>query len=184
MRQFLALELPADVRDVLAGLRRDLEPQGRGWRFARPESIHLTLRFLGEVAPDDDAALRATWGEVVRGHPPVVLVLDGVGVFPSPRRPRVLWVGLRDETAAPGLAGLAGDLEQAARKRGLQAEERAFRPHLTLARVRRGARATAPPADTPVVPLRFRCDEVVLFRSVLDRSGARYTALSRFPLAG
>jgi 2'-5' RNA ligase len=184
MRQFLALEIPEEVREALAGLKRDLEPRGRGWRFLRPESIHLTLRFFGEVPPADDAEHRTTWAEAVRGHPPVELLLDGVGVFPSPGRPRVLWVGLRDETAAPGLAALAGDLEQAARQRGFRAEERAFRPHLTLARVRRGARATAPPADASIEPLRFRCDEVVLFRSVLDPAGARYTVLSRFPLAG
>jgi 2'-5' RNA ligase len=184
MRQFLALSIGEDARRAIAALQAELEPRCAGWRWIPAANVHLTLRFLGDVDPEDDPGHRAAWREAARSSPPVRFDLGGIGVFPSVRRARVLWVGVRDATPAPGLAGLAGALEAAARVEGFDPEERGFRPHLTVARARRGRRVSVPPDDAGVEPVHVEVPELVLYRSDLDPSGARYTELERFPLAG
>ena len=113
-------------------------------------------------------------------HAPFELRLDLPGRFPERGRPRILWAGIQP---SPSLDTLAAALESAARESGFAPETREFRPHLTLARAKRGPPPTLP--DDLAEPLRapaFAVSEVILFESVLDRSGARYTALARFGL--
>lgn len=186
MRLFLAIALPEAVHHGLNRLVQRLRRECVGWRWVRPEGIHLTVRFLGEVDPVDDARLRQVWGRAVSDHPPFRLVLGGLGVFPSPRSPRVLWVGVEEQPSDGRLARLAAAVEGAARSSGFDPEERPFRAHLTLARTERGARSpTTPRREAPEVEgLAAEVSEVVLFASELGPAGARYTALERFPLGG
>ncbi|HKQ61627.1 MAG TPA: RNA 2',3'-cyclic phosphodiesterase [Candidatus Polarisedimenticolaceae bacterium] len=183
MRLFLALEPPPGLRAELQRLREALERSTPGWRWIRAESVHLTLRFLGEVDASREAAARGAGEAAAAEAHPLHLELHGVGCFPNPRRPRVLWVGI-EETRAPGaLAALAAGLETAARQHGFPPETRAFRPHLTLAR--------AGPAGWPTAPrVEFRgttawaASELVLYQSELHPAGARYTRRAVFPLGG
>jgi 2'-5' RNA ligase len=183
MRLFLACDLPSHVRAELDGIQKRLAATTAGWRWVPPEGIHLTLRFLGEVRPERDLELRATWRETARPFPRVRFRLEGTGVFPAPARPRILWIGLQEEPPSGILEALAAALETAAREHGFAQEARAFRPHLTLARVLDGARPSAVAAPIAVSGI-VECPEIVLFESHLGRSGARYTALETFPLAG
>lgn len=182
MRLFLAAELPGSVRRCVGDLQTRLRDELKGWRWVRPEGIHLTLRFLGEVDDQLDERARGAWRDVARGCAPFRLGVRGVGRFPDRGRPRVLWVGLEEIEPGEGLARLVADLERNARELGWQPEKRPFRPHLTLARGLRGARPDEPPEGARVPAAEGWVRRLVLFRSRLDRSGARYTALASFPL--
>lgn len=182
MRLFLAIELPESVRDATGRLQEALRGHCSGWRWARPEGIHLTLRFLGEVGTEVDATCRESWRLAAKASGPVRFRLGGVDVFPRPSNPRVLWLGIRDEQPEGRLASLAAALDDAARAGGRASTERPFRPHLTLARANRGWRATAPPEDPFHLVGDVLTTELVLFRSELLPGGARHTALERFPL--
>jgi len=180
LRAFLAVEIGDGARRAAAGAAERLarEVRGREVRWARPESYHLTLRFLGEIAAERVAPLAAKVAEQVAGVAPFELRLAGLVAFPSPRRPRVIAVAVEPE--AP-LAELARRVEAATLRAGFSPEERAFRPHLTLGRVRDRAHPDLAAAGT-LAAEPFRVTEVVLFRSDLDPDGAVHTPLERMPL--
>jgi len=185
MRLFLAVDLPDPFRAALGTLRERLAPAGPGWRWVEARSVHLTLRFLGEVDPEEEQQCREAWRAAVASVERFRFGAGSVGQFPPRGRPRVLWLELRDDPAGSA-AALAARLETAARRCGFVPEERAFRGHLTLARARRGGRARRPSEVGVPAELRDQFAEVtdaVLFRSDLRPDGPRYTALERFPLA-
>lgn len=179
MRLFLALDLSEGAREELARFRSALEPHCSGWRWVRTPGIHLTVRFLGEVVPGRDRELRAGWRALAQGLPPFRFLLSGAGRFPPRGRPRVLWVGVRDEPARV-LERLADEAEQLARRCGFEPRQRPFKPHLTLARAdRRGVATVRNPLPQPrESPTEARA--LVLFESKLGPGGARYTALEEF----
>ena len=183
MRLFLAIDLPEALRRDLAEIRTELEPRCPGWRWVRPEGIHLTLRFLGEVERERDAHSRESWSRVCAASGKARFRLGGLGVFPGPSRPRVLWVAVNEEPgSASRLESLAHGLEEAARELGFAREARPFRPHLTLARAARVGRPTLPPPASRGEGALVEAGEIVLFRSELAPAGARYTRLAAFPL--
>lgn len=129
LRLFVALTLPADVRERLRGLMGGLP----GARWVPVENLHLTLRFIGEV---DEGAAADLDAELARApFTPFTLTLEGVGVFGASRRPRSLWVGVAPSAA---LDILQGRVEAAAQRAGRPAETRKFMPHVTLARLTGG----------------------------------------------
>jgi RNA 2',3'-cyclic 3'-phosphodiesterase len=146
-----------------------------------PENWHLTLRFLGDTLTSRAERLRQELTSRELG-PPVATSFGGFGAFPRPPRAAVLWLGFSD--GAIELARLAERVETAVRVAGLPTEKRAFRPHLTLSRLR-------PPRDVgpllenlPPFPGSLLVREVTLFRSHLGSGPPRYEPLARFPLAG
>lgn len=183
MRTFLAVELPGEVRDALAAAQRRLEARIGGWRWTRAGGIHLTLRFLGEATPESLERARPLWRAAAAASSPLAIRVAGLGVFPAPRRARVLWAGVTEEPDGGHLAALARSLESACREAGFPPETRAFTPHLTLARAA-GERAQAPGADDALDAGRADVREIVLFRSELLPKGAVHTPLDRFPLGG
>ncbi|MGA8768629.1 MAG: RNA 2',3'-cyclic phosphodiesterase, partial [Candidatus Acidiferrales bacterium] len=134
MRLFVALELPGEVRQTLGDLIARLKPQCRAAKWVRPEGMHMTLKFIGHAIADGDAkkldATRAALAAVKSGEP-VEMRYRGVGFFPDARRPRVVCCGVE---ASANLAQLAADIERALEPLGIPREDRAFVPHLTLAR--------------------------------------------------
>ncbi len=181
MRQFLAIELPHAVRSRLADLQSGLRTDLAGWRWTRSDAIHLTLRFLGEVDPELDRRARQSWRDCAARTRAFSFRLQGLGCFPGPRRPRVLWVGIEaDAIHQARLEGLAAGLEIAARDLGFEGSNRTFRPHLTLGRAARGIRPV-PPGPSDFDGGRIDAAALVLFRSELHRAGARYTAMDTFP---
>lgn len=182
MRLFIAVELSEEARRVIHGglgvLRRDLPPA----RWVRVEAMHLTLKFLGEQPADLVDALDARVRPALAGFAPETVRLGGGGFFPSPRRPRVAWIG----GSAPALVAWAEAIDRAAEELGVAREPRPFSLHLTLARLERpwGERAVesflVKTGKWSFAPSLAR--EVVLFSSDLRPSGAVYTALGRWPV--
>jgi 2'-5' RNA ligase len=186
IRTFFAVELGPDARRAAADVARHLreEPGGDGVRWVRPEALHVTLRFLGEIDSARVAPLaRRASAELAPLHP-FALHLGPAVLFPSPRRPRVVALGLEPASA---LAELAAAVERAVVAEGFAPEERPFRAHLTLGRVREGrSRGGRLPtvAAFSVPAVEFAVEEAVLFRSELSSTGSRYTPLERVSLGG
>ncbi len=187
-RLFVALHLPrsvaAAIELALANLQTTL-PRG-SVRWSRPEYVHLTLRFLGNVPTADFPTLQANLSTSVRAIAPFALHLGQPGCFPNRRAPRVLWIGLDGEVAA--LETLHGCVQQATAVWG-EPESRDFHPHLTLGRVNSKRRSDLAAIDQAMAGLKlpttepWRMDTIHLMRSDLRPSGAVYTSLGQFSLA-
>jgi RNA 2',3'-cyclic 3'-phosphodiesterase len=189
IRSFVAIELSDSARQSLATRQRDLKaavpPQTIRW--TAPDSIHLTLQFLGDVPldriPDMTSALR----DVCAGTTPFTFDLIGLGVFPDRRRPHIVWVGVREPSGA--LAALHSRVGQALAALGFPPEERTFAPHLTIGRAARDAA----PRDLVAVGeqvarsdvgliARIPVGHMALMKSDLRPTGALYTAQATFAL--
>lgn len=182
MRQFLALELSERVRREVAEMRQRLRSRLPGWRWVAVDSLHLTLRFLGEVSDDLDRAARSRWSCAAASVERFRFRLGGLESFPRSGRPRVLSLAVVEP--AGRLAALQAALEDAARAALFPPEPRPFHAHLTLARARSAeARSRSDPSLAPG-EWEEAAERVVLFRSCREPSGARYTALAAFPLKG
>ena len=183
MRLFVAADLPADLRARLATLQHDLRCLRSEVRWVRPEGIHLTFVFLGEVAADRLAPIRGALAAAIGEAPaPFRLRAAGVGAFPDRGPLRVIWVGIEGDDAA---ARLRNVLEEHLARCGYVAGERGFRPHLTLGRVRqeRGREDRTLLERYRSIDLgEFPVDAVSLFESRLGPQGARYAALARLPM--
>jgi RNA 2',3'-cyclic 3'-phosphodiesterase len=180
MRLFVAFDLPREVRHALATLGPRLKPECRAARWVRPESMHVTLKFLGETDPQKLDAIRAALAPI-RSAEPVAMDFRVLGFFPNEFKPRVLWCGVQ---ATPNLAELAAAVEQALEPLGFPRETRTFSPHLTLARLEPGdALENLARAADSLKSYDFgaaRESEFHLFESVLKPSGAQYSKLAAF----
>ena len=183
VRAFLALEIPEQTKLELAERREPLRSELPRARWVRPAGQHLTLKFLGEAPRTELDPLAAELAPRLSGLGPVTVELSGSGFFPSPRRPRVGWIGGRADGVEPVVAAI----EEVAEVHGFARERRSWTLHLTQARldtpwsenaVRRFLDWGEGLALDP-----FVVDKVVLFSSRLERGGAVYTPLERMPLA-
>lgn len=184
LRLFVAIDLE---QPVLARARRVLEEQQLAVPYARwvaPHQLHVTLSFLGQVTEASVLDVGARVLATARRFSPFSIKVCAAGGFPNARRPAVVWLGVEPDTRR--LVDLAGALEQAWKELGRSVEERAYHPHLTLARSRQRsgdvrlagvveALAGAELGSSAV-------GEIVLYRSDSSPAGARYTALLRAPL--
>lgn len=184
LRLFVALELPAPLLAQLTALSDSLraEVPKDSVRWVRPEGVHLTMKFYGEVETKRVDILRAALTEAAKVTGPLTFTLNGVGAFPNVTRPRVVWVGLAGNVAA--LKRLQSAVEAASVRLGFAAEDKRFNPHLTLGRVNnplrpqehgRLANALSQARMPPGEP--FTLDALSLMRSELRRGGAIYTRL-------
>jgi 2'-5' RNA ligase len=182
VRAFIAIALPEGVKLFLRELLAQLKSYGGNVRWTRPEGIHLTLKFLGNVGRDRLPELEKEISLALRPHAAMRLRLAGMGAFPGLNRPRVIWVGIDDPQE--GLPPAVVDLEHALERLGFEREKRRYNPHLTLGRVRSG-RLSPDLLDAirQMIDLSgpsFDADHAVLFQSILKPSGAEYHPLSRF----
>jgi 2'-5' RNA ligase len=175
-RLFVALDLPATARDALAEWRDELIAGRDDLRPTRPETLHVTLAFLGWRAEGDVERVSATALGAAEGLPVPVLTPGGLRAVPA-GSPRVFALDLEDED---GRAGALQDAVSAAlsAERLYKPEPRPFWPHVTLARVRKGERAAAPLPDRSLGLDAFEAPEVVLYRSTLKSSGAVYDVIA------
>jgi RNA 2',3'-cyclic 3'-phosphodiesterase len=187
VRLFVALEIPAAVRDNLEAQIKELRDRpatlaDKRLRWVRPENLHVTLTFIGEVEAAKLEGIRSTL-TAIGLDAPVDLHLHGLGFFPDEKYPRVLWVGLN---ASGNLPVLARDIDRALEGQGIARDERAFAPHLTLARfASRGLHEklrTAVQENSEREFGAFQAREFCLIQSKLKPSGAEYTTLASFPL--
>jgi 2'-5' RNA ligase len=185
IRTFIAVSVSDEARQAVAALEGDLRQAGADVKWVEPHNIHLTLKFLGDTKTRQLDAICEGLRMAVRGVPAFDLMLAGTGTFP-PRGPRVrvVWVGATD--GKEGLVDLARRVEDACALQGFAKDERPFSPHLTIGRVRPGARRlaelSARVAEARFNPLKVAIDRVNLIRSELSPKGPTYTVLESFPL--
>ncbi len=135
IRSFIAIELSGALKQALASLQDRLKEGSRTpVRWVAPNSIHLTLKFLGNIDASAAGDIIRVMEEAASGVPPFQIELSGLGVFPNPRRVQVVWVGMTGEVER--LDRLQRNIEAGLKPLGFAAESRPFRPHLTLGRVR------------------------------------------------
>jgi RNA 2',3'-cyclic 3'-phosphodiesterase len=180
MRLFIALDLPDAVRRALADLIAQLKPESPSAHWVRPESMHLTLKFLGETDPQKLDSIRATLAKI-HSVRPIELHFCALGFFPNELKPRVLWTAVE---ASANLFELAAAIEETLEPLGFPRESHGFVPHLTLARINsaKGIENLVRAADA-LKSYDFGSTqetEFHLFESVLKRSGAEYKKLATF----
>jgi 2'-5' RNA ligase len=183
LRTFIAFELPEAVSDHLRVFQTRLQTLGTGIRWVRPRNIHLTLKFLGDIRPEELQDAKTALDKAVLGQGPIQLAVRGIGVFPGRRKPRVIWAGLADQV--PQLLEFQKRLENIFSDCGFAREERPFKAHLTLGRVKGGL--DAEPLDEALrhidqyPALGFQAEQVILFKSDLMPNGPIYTRLHTAP---
>jgi len=199
----IGIDLDEEIRGKIARFLEGVTGFAPEARWVRPESLHITLKFIGEQneekVPAITERLRLVHSE------PVEIGMAGYGFFPTPKAPRVFWIGIQ---AGPALAKLAKQIDDATGELGVPREEREFSPHLTLARAgaqgrrssgdpkwRKGDRANsvfavlqkrlAAMGEPDSAPLNFgnmTADKFILYQSQLSPAGSKYTKLERFPM--
>lgn len=189
-RLFIAIALPERVRNDVARLSDNLQ---KGMQFtkarpswAQPESMHVTLVFMGQKSADRVEAIGAAIEAAARGFAPLAIEIKELGVFPHWRRPRVLWVGVHDRTRQ--IQDLHHALESAIGAFDYQPEDRPYHPHLTLARFKsqRGAKEAESivKSHAGFKSKAFDAMELILFKSELHPAGAIHTPLHRVRFNG
>ena len=189
-RTFVAIELPDAVKQVLVQTQDSLRLRhGPVVRWVNPEGIHLTLKFLGNVAKPLLPRIETVLQQATSPFSPFHLSLTDAGVFPNWRSPRVVWLGMGGEREV--LVTLQQRVEEALAELGFTPEARPFSPHLTLGRVHQDASPAERQALGEAVQalghlprVEFYVEAVSLIRSELRPGGAIYTRLASFPLAG
>lgn len=185
MRTFIALPLPPETLRTLAAMQSTLRASGADVRWTAIDSIHLTLKFLGEVSPEVIPDLSRALRSSLTMHRRLALRAEGLGAFPSPGAPRIVWCGISGETAE--LERLQNSVEGVCCGLGFPPEERSFHPHLTLGRVK-GKKNLKSLCECIRIGSNdandFMANEVNLYKSTLTPAGALYEVLESFPLPG
>jgi 2'-5' RNA ligase len=201
IRTFLAVELSQELRAALAFLQQELKhalelEMKRDMRISwvQPQSLHLTIKFLGDMDEQMIDPLRAALEQALRTHTAVNVPLERLGGFPRPHSPRVLWVGPAEIWERGPEAGRIGEIhgaiEQTCDGLGFLRETRPFSPHLTLARIRVGERqvgvalARSGVLDRPLSLGALAMESVALMKSELKPTGSVYTKLWEVRLKG
>ncbi len=190
IRAFLAVQLPDDVTAALGHLADQIARAGvGGLRPVRPENMHLTLKFFGNVDARQVEAIVDTVTHTAKTIRPFTLRLGNVGAYPNNRSPRVLWVGLDGDVAL--LQDAHRRVETALKQIGIKPDSREFSPHLTIARIRdRASHTERRRAAEALFSAEFRSglpvpvDRISLMRSILQPEGPQYTSLAEIPLGG
>lgn len=171
------------MKELLRAIQTGLDRSFRGVSWVKPESIHLTIKFLGEI---DDAKVRAVAAgleKAAQGIGPFNLELEGVGAFPNNRAPRVIWAGIKK---CIELEKLQQNVEKSLASIGFEAEDRPFTPHLTLCRIKSAedGRALGKLLSEvrPEAKAAFPVTSFAFIKSVLKPSGAEYTPIREFAL--
>jgi 2'-5' RNA ligase len=170
------------MQEHIRQLRETVSDVAASW--SRVENIHLTLKFFGNVAVDRIASISNAASRAAKEFEPLQIAVGETGVFPRPSRAQVLWIGVDDPSGK--LIRLQQRLEDECAHEGFAKEDRAFRPHLTIARLRKpeGARRLADAhLRMEFEPFKIELRELILFRSELSSKGSKYTAISRHQLS-
>jgi len=183
VRLFVALEIPAAVRDDLDAMIRELRPLAPQWKWVRAENLHATLKFIGEIPLENLGAIRGALSSVRCGRV-VELRFRGLGFFPDEKQASIFWAGVE---SSADIESLAGEIDRALERVGIPREQRAFAPHLTLARI--SALGMPEKLRTAIQENMTRdfgalqTDQFHLIESRLKPTGAEYTTLQSFPFA-
>jgi RNA 2',3'-cyclic 3'-phosphodiesterase len=181
MRLFIAIEIPSEIRNILAAFLKELQKIVPKVKWVRPENLHVTLKFLGSTDPTKLGQIESSL-KAIRSPQPVTLEFRGLGFFPNEKRPRVFWAGI---SSSANLQPLAADIDHSMNQYGFELENRPFVPHLTLARFNPpGLPANLASAMKQNASRAFgsmTAREFHLIESKLKNTGAEYTTLQSFP---
>lgn len=188
VRAFVAVEISPDVRGKARRLIADLAGTTANVKWVEPENLHFTLKFLGEVPLLDVPQICAAVSKAVADLPPFDVQAHGAGAFPTLERPRTVWLGV--DEGVEGMRQLHEAVERSLAPLGFRREQRLFRPHLTIGRVRNSTRAGIHDLAERIAAQRKFAGgatdvcEVVVFSSDLRREGPSYEPLSHARLGG
>jgi len=185
IRAFIALELSSEAKKEFSRIIGELKKAGADVKWVRPEIVHLTLKFLGEISFETLEKIKGRMNEIAKRTKEFDVVLDELGTFPNWARAKVIWVGTSEgsETAQD----LAEKIKEAMKEEGFDKGIRAFKSHLTLGRVR-GSKNMGQlediSAQVKVTPVNTHISSIILFKSELTPEGAIHTPLYKFKLTG
>lgn len=189
LRAFIAIEIPFDVIEHLRGLITKIRPQEHeNLRTVHPESIHLTLKFLGDIEQSQTTSITQAMVSACVKREPFKLRMSGTGFFPNKITPRVLWVGVDGQTE--NLTNLQQSVEMSLASLSIPPENRSFNPHLTLARIRKNISneqwqaVNLSLATNPVnEKLEIQVHSISLMQSSLTNDGATYDRIASVPFS-
>ncbi len=186
IRAFVAISLPENIKNHIRAVQAEFKNQGLKMRWVRPENIHITLKFLGDIKKSDIENIEMAMENGARGISPLKLMVKGAGVFPGLRRPRVLWAGLKGDTGH--LLNFWKELDKNLDKAGFPSENRPFKAHLTIARIKQaidtGKLVEMMEKFAQSESEAFIAGKITLYQSRLKPSGPVYTKLKEVSLAG
>ncbi len=184
LRTFVAVLIPSELKRTIAVVQKDLKKAAPGIKWVEPENFHITLEFLGDTKLDAVDEIAGAIAGACRDLDPFIVEFGGVGAFPSARRPRVVWAGVT--SGKRELTELAGRVEDALAPLGFAKEDKPFRAHITLGRVRYGRGVddlSSALEETAADRLgSFRVASVALMKSELRRECPIYSVLARVSL--
>lgn len=185
LRAFIAIKLPQNIIASIDQVQNNLKSYGLKLRWVRPENIHLTLKFLGDISKSEIEKVSQALFDTADKHPLITLMVKGLGVFPSIKRPRVIWVGISGQTDQ--LVRLQKDIDTKLKNIGFPKEKRPFKGHLTLARAKENINSKkifdAIKQFGKFESETFVAKNIILFKSELKSTGAVYSTLRSAPLA-
>jgi RNA 2',3'-cyclic 3'-phosphodiesterase len=186
IRSFLVFELPPEIKDHVRRISEDLKKSKLDVRWVKPDKIHLTIVFLGDVREGDISAIGREIEKVCFGFHPFDFSLKGLGLFPDMKRPRILWVGYEGDVER--ITSLRDVLQERLTSFEIKEEKRQFKPHLTLGRFRNPGRVDAKLDEIMarhegLSSPTFQASELVLFKSELKPQGPEYTKLDSWRMA-
>ena len=187
IRSFLAFELPPEIKKILTDTSKEMKKRLINLRWVKVENIHLTVIFLGNFPLDSVDSAGNALGEICERHAPFRIQLKGIGTFGGRQNPRVLWAGIEGDLDRIG--ALRDQLQGKLAEFGIEKESRKYKPHLTLARFKKGS---DPEMELPRILSEFKdinssfcmLEELLFLRSDLKPAGAVYTKLKAWPLKG
>mgnify|MGYP001043449696 CR=1 FL=1 len=186
IRTFIAIELPAEIHASLQRVQDDLRESMPDVRWTKYGNVHLTLKFLGDVQVSRIDPIGSALRQIASQFSPFVVNLAGMGAFPDPRKPRIVWVGV--EKGVDRLVEITNQIETAMEKLGFPREGRPFKPHLTVGRIRELKQPSVTTGALERVEVgeigEFTVERISLIKSQLDPAGSIYTILTEALLGG
>ena len=184
IRTFIAVTIPADIKKRISAYQRQLREYDVHIRWVKPVSMHLTLKFLGDTAPERIPAIADAVKDAAAYTPPFSVTVGGCGCFPHIKRPRVIWIGITagDEQ----LCRVAADLENSLERIGHKKDNRPYSPHITLGRIKsqRNIQSLIPAMDQDWQGGTFSVDHITVMKSELNPAGAVHKPLHTIELEG
>ncbi len=187
LRSFLAFELSPEMKSAVKTAYEDASKSRLDVRWVRPEGIHVTVVFMGNIKEEEIAPMGSEIGKVCSDFAPFRASLKGIGCFPNHRNPRVIWIGMEGDIER--LSRFRDDLQKRLIPFGIEVETRALKPHLTLGRFKKPLRDERElrkfmEQHSTLTSASCSLHELVLFKSALNPGGAIYTKLLSWPLSG
>jgi RNA 2',3'-cyclic 3'-phosphodiesterase len=174
IRTFIAFELPEEIKTLLGEIISALRPKAKEVKWVQPQGLHVTLKFLGDIDEKIVPGLSRGLDAIAQDYPPLPVYITRLGAFPDMKRPRVFWAGLSGDIRV--MSDIAGRVDKICTPFGLEPEKRPFRAHITIGRLKI---PTVVNVAQEVRESPFTIENIVLYKSELSPSGARYSVLHR-----